>query len=309
MHMFRRILSAALFLILALQTAAFAEEGEFRPLPMDLSVGAPYDAEYASDLLVYEDPTIRVERTLRTTNKDLRIEYYAVDIRLQDGSQIRTAHADPTTFLSERVLEAHVIARRVNAVFAMNGDFCGDFHGNESSKYIFRQGTLYRDTVDRRLDMLIIDEAGDLHIIPATEDLEALDKTQVDGKKVCNVLQFGPGLVIDGKPVEDEYLLDENHSPQFASPAGNAPRVGLVQLGPLHYLAVCTRNYANLAEFKQLILALAPDCRNAYVLDGGGSAQFVFLGQRYNNISKSSQKSRSLSDILYFASAWFGKGE
>ncbi len=307
--MIRRILATVLFLAMTLSSAALAEEGEFRPLPMDLSGGAPYDAEYASDLLVYEDPTIRVERTLRTTNKDLRIEYYTVDIQLRDGSQIRTAHADPTTFVSERVLEAHVIARRVNAVFAMNGDFCGDFHGNESSKYIFRQGTLYRDTIDRRLDMLLIDEAGDLHIVQATEDLAALDKTQFNGKKICNVLQFGPALVVDGQPVEDAYLLDKDHSPQFASPAGNAPRVGLAQLGPLHYLAVCTRNYADLAEFRQLVLTLAPECTNAYVLDGGGSAQFVFLGQRFNNVSNASKKSRSLSDILYFASAWFREGE
>ncbi len=211
MRIIGRILTCTLCLLLAVPALG---EGEFRPLPLDLSGGAPYDAEYETDLLVYEDPTIRVERTLRTANKELRMEYYTVDIRIRDGSQIRTAPADPTGFISERRIPADTIARRVNAVFAMNGDYSGDFHGHESSKYVFKQGTLYRDTIDTRLDMLLIDEAGELHIIPAaTTDLEALDKTQIDGKKVCNILQFGPGLIINGEEISDEYLMDEAHSP------------------------------------------------------------------------------------------------
>ncbi len=41
-------------------------ESEIRPLPIDLSGGAPYTAVYSSDLMVYEDPSIRLERSLRT---------------------------------------------------------------------------------------------------------------------------------------------------------------------------------------------------------------------------------------------------
>ena len=78
--MLKRCLILVLALLL-LSSAAFAE-GVLRPLPIDLSGGAPYDEEYESDLLVYEDPSIRVERTLRTQNKELRLEYYTVDIRI-----------------------------------------------------------------------------------------------------------------------------------------------------------------------------------------------------------------------------------
>ena len=300
------VLLLSLLIISAVATA----DGELRPLPLDLTGGAPYDTEYASDLLVYEDPSIRVERTLRTQNKELRLEYYTVDIRIKDPPQIRTAPADPTTFVSERRIPADTIARRVNAIFAMNGDYCGDFHGHESSKYILRQGTLYRDTVDTRLDMLIIDEAGDFHIVQGGPELENMDKTAVDGKKAVNVLQFGPALVIDGQEVDDAYIMDKNHSPQFAEPAGNATRLCLVQFEPLHYMAICTRNYANMAQFKQLVKAVAPDCTNAYVLDGGGSAQFIFLGRKINNVNaETNQNKRKLSDIVYFASAWFEEGE
>ena len=294
-----------LLAVLAVTPALASSEGEFRPLPIDMSGGAPLTEEYSSDLLVYEDPTIRVERTLRTENKLISREYYAVDIVIKDPSQIRTASADPTTFITERRKDAAVIAKRVNAVFAMNGDYCGDFHGNESFKYVLRQGTIFRDTVDKRLDMMLIDEDGDIHIIPAEEDLEDMDKTQIDGKKVVNALQFGPAIVINGVARDDDYLMDDKHSPQFADADGRCDRLCLLQMGPLHYKVIATRDGATMAQFKQLILDLAPDCLNAYVLDGGGSTQLVFLGTRYNNVSKNNQNNRKLSDIVYFASAWF----
>ena len=308
MRIFRRILAVTLLAMLA--AAALAEEGEFRPLPIDLTGGAPYDAEYESDLLVYEDPTIRVERTLRMKNKTVNREYYLVDIVITDPSQIRTASSEPATFITERRVKADVIAKRVNAVFAMNGDYCGDFHGNESSKYILRQGTVYRDTVDKRLDMLLIDEDGDFHILPAGPELADLDKTQIDGKKVINALQFGPGLIIDGVPAEDSYLMSDQHSPQFADPDGRENRLCLAQVGPLHYKVIATRDGANMAQFKQLVMDLVPDCVNAYILDGGGSTQLVFLGKKYNNANaQTNQTMRKLSDIVYFASAWFREGE
>ena len=169
--------------IMLLTVSAWAD-GQVRPLPIDLTGGAPYTAEYSPDLLVYEDPSIRVERSLRTHSDLINREYYTVDIVIKDPSQIRTASADPTTFITERRLSASTIAQRVNAVFAMNGDYCGDFHGNESFKYVLRQGQVFRDTVDKRLDMLLIDEDGDFHILPGGPELETMDKTQINGKRV-----------------------------------------------------------------------------------------------------------------------------
>ena len=291
--------------IMLLTVSAWAD-GQVRPLPIDLTGGAPYTAEYSPDLLVYEDPSIRVERSLRTHSDLINREYYTVDIVIKDPSQIRTASADPTTFITERRLSASTIAQRVNAVFAMNGDYCGDFHGNESFKYVLRQGQVFRDTVDKRLDMLLIDEAGDFHILPGGPELETMDKTQINGKRVINALQFGPAIIRDGEVMEDDYLMDDAHSPQFADADGRCDRLCLMQLGPLHYMAVATRDGATMAQFKQLILSIAPDCPNAYILDGGGSTQLVFLGKKVNNVNvETNQNIRKLSDIVYFASACF----
>ena len=309
MRTFGRIVIITLLILATLIPAALAE-GEFRPLPLDLSGGAPVQERFSYQKYVYEDPTIRVERTPETLYNDLDMMYYAVDIQIKDPSQIRTAAADPGAFISERRIFAEVIANRVNAVFAMNGDYCGDYHGGHSVKYVLRQGTLFRDTVDTRLDMLLIDEDGNFHILPGGPELETADKTQIDGNKIVNVLQFGPGLVVDGTPAEDEYILSDDHSPEFAKPAGKATRVCLLQTGPLHYKAICTKYTANLAQFKKLILAVAPDCTNAYILDGGGSAQFVFLGKIINHLNaKTNQNLRRISDIIYFASAWYTEGK
>ena len=301
------LIAAALTMI---SVFAFAD-GEFRPLPIDLSPGAPLRETYDSEKVIYEDPTIRVERSKRTLSEEISREYYIVDIEIKDASQIRTAPADPSTpFLSNRLVIASTIARRVNAVFAMNGDFCGDFHGHESSKYVLRQGTVYRDTVDTRLDTLLIDEDGDCHIVQGGDALVSMDKTQVNGKKVINLFQFGPALVIDGVPVDDEYIESADHSPQFADPDGREDRLCLVQVGPLHYKVIATRNGANMALFKKLVVSLVPECSNAYVLDGGGSLQLVFLGEWYNNVTQQTKQNvRKLSDIVYFASAWFEEGE
>ena len=306
---FRHSLIIFMAVMLAV-TPAIAGEGEFRPLPIDLSGGAPCNETFSYQKYVYEDPTIRVERTPESLHKELNLQYYAVDIRIKDPSQIRTAAADPNAFISERRIFAEVMANRVNAIFAMNGDYCGDYHGGESSKHVLRQGILFRSTTDTRLDMLLIDEDGNFHILPGGPELEKADKSQIDGKKIINVLQFGPGLVINGQPVEDEYILSDDHSPEFAKPAGKATRVCLLQIEPLHYKAICTKYTATLAQFKQLVLAVAPECTDAYVLDGGGSAQFVFLGKIINHLNaKGNQNLRRISDIIYFASAWFEKGK
>ncbi len=292
-------------LALLLSVSSALSEKEFRPLPLDLSPGAPVDMARPASLMEYEDPTIRVVRTAKTENEASRVTYYSAEIWIKDPSQLRTAPADPATFISQRVTYADALSRRVNAVYALNGDYCAAFQGNASIKYVLRQGTVYRETVDTALDMLLIDEDGNFHIIPGSPELETMDKTHIDGKLVFNAFQFGPGLVVDGKPVEDEYILDDNHSPQFAIPSGGARRICLIQLEPLHYMVVCSCYYANLAQFKQLVLSVAPDCQNAYVLDGGGSAQLIFMGRVANNVNKNSR--RKLSDIVYFASAWFDK--
>ncbi|MCR5296116.1 MAG: phosphodiester glycosidase family protein [Clostridiales bacterium] len=279
--------------------------GHFEPLPINLDGGSPLPSQYKynTKYQVYEDPTIRVDR-YRVEKSQWSATYYYAIITIRDPSQLRTAPAgDSFTASTRRPVQA--IAKQKRAVIAIDGDYCAAFSGNKSNNYILRQGTLYRDTVEPKLDLLIIDEDGDFHVITADEDPAAADKTQWNGKKAVNVFQFGPALVIDGQAVEDEKLLDYGHSPAYSEPDRLNQRMAIAQIGPLTYMVVCCAHYGlNLVDFRDLVMSLA-DVKVAYTLDGGNSAQMVFLGQRVNNVSKESGSDRGVTDIIYFASAWF----
>ncbi len=295
----------AVMIALSVPFTAPAEDG-FEPLPIDLSGGAPYTQKYKSDLAVFEDPTIRVERH-RVESKEWGCTYYYAIITVKDASQLRTAPADGKDFAATTRLPANRIAKRVNAVIAINGDYSAAFSGQRSNSYILRQGKVYRDTVETFLDMLLIDEDGDFHVVrPGDCDLAAMDKTQIGGKRVVNAFQFGPALVLNGEKVPDEYVLDYGHSPYYSEPDRRAQRMAIAQLGPLQYMVVCNAHYGtDLATFRDLIMSIAP-CQTVYTMDGGNSAQMVFLGTKVNNVSADNKDSRGITDIIYFASAWFG---
>ena len=282
--------------------------GVFRPLPINLDGGyklPPYKYD-GRNTQVYEDPTIRVERFLISRPQN-RPEWpvncaYAI-IEIKDPSQIRTASADEFhPFRSSSTVVARKIAARKNAVFAVNGDYCGTFAGNKSTNYILRQGTVYSESVEPSLDMLLIDEEGDFHILTADEDLAAIDKTMIDGKKVINAFQFGPALVIDGEAVPDEIIMNPDRSPTYAKPSAGEIRLCIAQIDKLKYLvATCYGWGQELNNFRDMVMTLAP-IKTAYTLDGGLSASLIFLNRKINNVQSGSE--RAITDVIYFASAW-----
>ena len=109
-------------------------------------------------------------------------------------------------------------------------------------------------------------------------------------------------MVIDGEPVDDETLLDATRSPVFARPQGQEQRMIIAQIDTLTYMVACVAHWgASLPTMRDIALSLAP-CKTVYVLDGGESAQMVFLGTLCNN-TDGNKESRDLADIIYFASA------
>jgi hypothetical protein len=63
--------------------------------------------------------------------------------------------------------------KAADAVIATNGDFFAGFSGNA---FVYRQGVMYRDTVDTSLDVLLIDEDGDFHVLPGHEAPSTLER-------------------------------------------------------------------------------------------------------------------------------------
>ena len=308
---FSRMLTGLLAAVLALGTfSAALAEGQVKKLPIDLSAGAPYKPAYKEHKEYYEDPTIRVDYHRVNYKEDgvrneYNITYFYAFVTIADASQLRTAAADPSGFNGRGRAPAQKIARRVNAVLALDGDFHNNFTRDEGSKYCLRQGVVYRNTVVDFLDMLLIDEDGDFHIYPAGPELKTLNKEEINGKRVINAFQFGPALVIDGEPVADEYVLDPAHAPWSSEPDIKNPRMCIAQIDKLTYMVVCCAHYgANLVDFRDLIMSIA-NVKIAYTLDGGNSTQMVFLNRKINNINQGDDSERPVTDIIYFASAWF----
>ena len=262
------------------------------PLPLDFSPGMmPQESGFEGDAR-YSDPSITVEvRTGRMFDCD----YWVADIRVAHATQLRTAAAHSFKALANE--DGPAIAKKANAVLAVNGDF----YSHAGSKYVLRQGALIADTLKGRRDILLIDEDGDFHGLHKAAK-GSVDGT-ADGKPLANALSFGPILVEDGKAIEEFNVTG-------IAPDKGRQRVGIAQTGPLHYKVLCCagpiRGSKGMTIEQFAALAESEGARIAYNLDGGDSAMLYFHGRKLNDRTNTA---REISDIVYFASAWDGEEE
>ncbi len=278
----------ALFMLLtgALAMPALAETA-ITPLPIDDTPGYTPDAScFLPDNAGYEDASLSIQiETTRAYDTTIMI----ARIKIADPSQLRTAMA--ARYGSTSAVAGSSIAKRYNAVLAINGDFF-NFH---NKGYLVRQGKLFRDRPDEIYDTLIIDDKGDFHIITATtkEKLNAFEGVMV------NTFTFGPGLIVDG-------VKTETFSGGEIVPDKKTQRMCIAQTGPLSYLCVATEGPENknsvgltLPEMTEFMAGL--NCQNAYNLDGGSSSTMVLNNKKINALDTG--KVRQVCDIVYFATA------
>lgn len=287
----------AFFLILLLPCMAVAEQ-VVSPLPIDDSPGHVADTANFTES-TYEDASLSVTME-RLWYEDAH--YNVARVKIADASQLRTALAGP---FGKKTNKISAIAKNNNAVIAIGGDYCT----NEEGGYVVRMGETYRKKPVKSRDMLITDENGDFHIIPKSD--AATLKALMEEHTLVNVFNFGPALVIDGE-------LQEISTEYRYNPYGMEPRCAIGQIGPLEYLLVVVDGGGNrsvtitdedgnkressgcqVATLAQFMYEQG--CQQAYNLDGGNSALMVFGEKNYSKKSVSAE--RSVSDIIYFATA------
>ena len=257
------------------------------------------------DWIRYEDPSISVRAeyaTLIPAYKNAKIQSSVTYIKVTDPSQVRTAMSNDN-YDKRNYVSAESMARHVHSVAAVNGDFF-KYHYNVG--YVVRQGVFYRDKLNGKRDLLLIDNHGDFHAVFAakSEDVQAFQDSLPEGRSVVNTFTLGPVLVQDGaaRTISETSVADSGEFQWCYA----QQRVAVVQVGELEYAIVETYGKTNgsmgltLQEFADYIAWLFPDCRMAYNLDGGGSTNVV-IGEK--RIEKTPGH-RDISDILYFASAW-----
>jgi Exopolysaccharide biosynthesis protein related to N-acetylglucosamine-1-phosphodiester alpha-N-acetylglucosaminidase len=274
---------ALLVLVLAilLPCTAFAE------LPVDDTPGFVPDAAKFTET-GYEDESITVVME-KYHEHDTDINVARVTIK--SPTQLRTALAGK--FGTTRTNRVTSLAEQNNAVVAMSGDY----YANRDRGYIVRQGVTYRKTPFKTLDMLIIDDLGDFHILVKSNAAELKAFLESD-RTIVNALNFGPALVIDG-------VAQEIPSNYEFNPRGTEPRAAIGQLDTLTYMMVVVDGRTDdnkglrMSELADFMARMG--CTQAFNLDGGNTATLVFNNQLY--CDKSNSGERSVSDIIYFASA------
>jgi exopolysaccharide biosynthesis protein len=294
-------LLGAMIVLLAFLAPApgLAREQGIIPIPLDAKeIPQPWEEGYLSGL-EYEDPSLRV--TIQT-DRYLDTDIWIARVQIADPSQLRTAMAG--RYGSQTIAYVSTMAKRVNAVLAINGDYFG-YHNTGA---VVRQGHTYRRRIDEaaKSDILLIDTEGNFHTLlnadaETFDDIyETLGGAWDEGGRIVNAFTFGPAFVVDGKPAHETFLRPDDDGD------GLAQRMVLAQDGPLSYVCICSEGPESdnskgltLTEIAEYVLTL--NCRTAYNLDGGGSASMVFNQEKINSLS--TRKTRSVSDCIYFASA------
>jgi exopolysaccharide biosynthesis protein len=281
-------------LALLLPSAATVSYAELEGLPIDYQGGVPPHTWGYLDENTYEDPSVSVKITY---GRFEGTDWTSVLIKVATPAQVRTLLAGK--YGSTQEARGAALAKRVNAVLAVGGDFfCYHNYG-----YIVRQGNFYRSRPTGAQDVLVIDKNGDFDLL-IRPDKAAVDAYEAANKQnVVNAFTFGPALVKDGLPI----------SPLTpgAADATRAQRIALGQAGPLTYRVVYAEGPSDegsagltMPLFARLVASF-PDVTDAYNLDGGSSATIVFREEKINGPRE--QKGRSIGDIIYFASAWKGE--
>ena len=282
----KKLLMILLAVLFVLPCGALGEEPAFEPLP--LGGPAPYGAvpgALSEDGLHYDDGSLKVD--IETAVVDDVTVYY-VYVTVADKSQLRTATAgNPRSKTTEPV---YAMAEKNNAVLAFNGDY----YNYRDVGVVFRSGERVRYNVRQGMDMLIVDEHGDLVII------ESPTKTKIENflkeHTIVEAFSFGPALIKEGVRLQFKYA--EKNSCGYPTPD---ERLIICQMadtedGRNQFLFIAcddpglsVRRMTDLAEEKGAV--------TAYNLDGGHSTSIYLCGVRINKIPKD----RAVGDIVYFA--------
>ena len=237
----------------------------------------------------YKDKNIEIKIIQK---REYDTEIYIADIKINDYHLMKTALANNTFGLNIKE-KPSAIAKRVNAILAINGDY----YGFREKGYVVRNGLLYdpnRLPRDNKSDILIVNNDGTFTIQKEAKETS----TEVYEKGAWQVFCFGPGLISKGKILVDE-------SSEVAAHKASNPRtaIGFIEEG--HYVMVVsdgrTAASAGLSLYQLALVLNEYGVKDAYNLDGGGSSVMIFNGKIVNQPTSNGEdiRERSSSDIVY----------
>ena len=234
----------------------------------------------------YSDENISVTIT---EYREYDTDIYAADIKLSSVDYLKTAFAD-NSYGKNVTAATSETAEENNAVLAINGDF----YGVQTRGYVIRNGELYRSTVGKNGEDIVIWKDGSFGIIKERE----IPASSLIEKGALHVLSFGPALLNGG-------AVAVTRGEEVERAQASNPRTAVGIIGDLHYLFIVsdgrTRKSAGLSLYELAEFMKKMGASVAYNLDGGGSATMYFNGRVINNPTENGKvfAERKVSDIVY----------
>ena len=139
---------------------------------------------------LYEDDNIKIEIKEYYENSS---KIYVSDVKVKDITYLKTAFAK-NTYGKNITDKTSSIAKSLNAILAINGDY----YGVQTSGYVLKNGQIYRNTARKNQEDLVIYEDGSFKIINESE--ESLENLKKNGAK--EILSFGPALIKSGEIIQ-----------------------------------------------------------------------------------------------------------
>ena len=234
----------------------------------------------------YEDSNMMITLTEYYEN-DTKI--YVADIYLKDASLLKTSFAK-NSYGKNVTAKTSDIAKSVNAILAINGDY----YGVQEAGYVLKNGVIYRSTPVKNKEDLVIYEDGSFEIINESD----ISLEELLNSGAYNVLSFGPALVDDSE-------IEVSTSDEVGKAMASNPRTAIGIIDTNHYVFVVSDGRTNesvgLSLYELATFMKKLGCTTAYNLDGGGSSTMYFNGEIINNPTTTGKKigERSISDIVY----------
>lgn len=245
------------------------EPVELDDIVIDTSPKSSYDNPYDEEILT------------RTPGND---DYKIINIKVGISKGYLIAIYDPKKVTMIRAKNFNVgrygeqvtaMCNRYNASVCINGGGFNDDTGRGSDiplGYVIDNGKIVWPSSgwDTNTGNLIgFNDEGKLLLLSDTTGEQALEAGMVNG------LEFGPFLIVNGKPLEI-----------VGDPWGKSPRVAIAQRkdGVVFFLVIDGENYIDGASLQDVVDVLTKyGAYNAANLDGGHSSSLSVEGKLYNN--------------------------
>lgn len=245
------------------------EPVELDDIVIDTSPKSSYDNPYDEEILT------------RTPGND---DYKIINIKVGISKGYLIAIYDPKKVTMIRAKNFNVgrygeqvtaMCNRYNASVCINGGGFNDDTGRGSDiplGYVIDNGKIVWPSSgwDTNTGNLIgFNDEGKLLLLSDTTGEQALKAGMVNG------LEFGPFLIVNGKPLEI-----------VGDPWGKSPRVAIAQRkdGVVFFLVIDGENYIDGASLQDVVDVLTKyGAYNAANLDGGHSSSLSVEGKLYNN--------------------------